>query len=115
VLYLSFAQGRHHPPDKGRLELGGSGMAVTVSIPPILRSHTQGQKSVEATGTTLAEVIDNLETSHVGLKTRLMTEGSLHRFVNIYVNDEDVRFLGGLHAAVRDGDEVTILPAVAGG
>jgi sulfur-carrier protein len=90
-------------------------MAVTVSIPTILRSHTDGQKSVEASGATLAEVIDSLDTNHSGLKSRLVKEGSLHRFINVYVNDEDVRFAGGLDAAVTDGDTVTILPAVAGG
>ncbi|QFZ17067.1 MoaD/ThiS family protein [Saccharothrix syringae] len=90
-------------------------MAVTVSIPTILRTHTAGQKSVEASGSTLAEVIDDLESNHGGLKQRLVKEGALHRFVNVYVNDEDVRFAGGLEAAVKDGDTVTILPAVAGG
>jgi MoaD family protein len=90
-------------------------MAVTVSIPTILRSHTGGEKTVAASGTTLAEVIDNLEANHGGLKSRLVKEGSLHRFVNVYVNDEDVRFSGGLDAKVSDGDTVTILPAVAGG
>ncbi|CCH28491.1 MoaD/ThiS family protein [Actinosynnema sp. NPDC047251] len=90
-------------------------MSVTVSIPTILRTHTAGQKSVEAAGTTLAQVIDDLEANHGGLKARLVKEGALHRFVNVYVNDEDVRFAGGLEAAVKDGDTVTILPAVAGG
>jgi MoaD family protein len=90
-------------------------MAVTVSIPTILRTHTGGEKSVETSGATLAEVIDNLDSNHGGLKARLVKEGSLHRFINVYVNDEDVRFAGGLEAAVSDGDTVTILPAVAGG
>ncbi|GAB2858683.1 MULTISPECIES: MoaD/ThiS family protein [Lentzea] len=90
-------------------------MAVTVSIPTILRTHTGGEKSVSANGATLAEVIDDLENNHGGLKARLVKEGALHRFVNVYVNDEDVRFAGGLEAAVKDGDNVTILPAVAGG
>jgi MoaD family protein len=90
-------------------------MAITVSIPTILRTHTGGEKSVEASGATLAEVIDSLETNHGGLKARLVKDGTLHRFVNIYVNDEDVRFAGGLEAKVADGDNVTILPAVAGG
>jgi MoaD family protein len=90
-------------------------MAVTVSIPTILRTHTDGEKTVSASGATLAEVIDNLEANHGGLKSRLVKEGSLHRFVNVYVNDEDVRFAGGLDAKVADGDNVTILPAVAGG
>lgn len=90
-------------------------MAVTVSIPTILRTHTGGEKSVPAAGATVAEVIDHLEDKHGGLKARLVKDGSLHRFVNIYVNDEDVRFSGGLEAKVADGDNVTILPAVAGG
>ena len=90
-------------------------MAVTVSIPTILRTHTGGEKSVEAKGDTLAEVIADLDARHGGLKDRLVKEGSLHRFINIYVNDEDVRFAGGLEAPVADGDNVTILPAVAGG
>jgi molybdopterin converting factor small subunit len=90
-------------------------MAVTVSIPTILRTHTGGEKSVQVSGVTLAEVIDSLEADHAGLKARLVKEGTLHRFVNVYVNDEDVRFTGGLEAKVADGDTVTILPAVAGG
>lgn len=90
-------------------------MAVTVSIPTILRTHTGGEKTVPGEGATLAELIDDLESRHSGIKQRLVKEGALHRFVNIYVNDEDVRFSGGLDAAVADGDNVTILPAVAGG
>ena len=90
-------------------------MAVSVSIPTILRTHTDGAKTVEASGSTLAEVIEDLDAKHNGIKARLVTNGSLHRFVNVYVNDEDVRFAGGLDAAVKDGDTVTILPAVAGG
>lgn len=92
-------------------------MAVTVSIPTILRPHTGGEKRVESSGATLAELIDTLESANPGLKERLVDAGTdkLHRFVNVYVNDEDVRFTGGLATAVDDGDEVTILPAVAGG
>jgi MoaD family protein len=90
-------------------------MAVTVSIPTILRTHTGGEKAVEAAGETVAAVIDDLDSRHGGIKNRLVKEGSLHRFVNVYVNDEDVRFSGGLEAKVADGDTVTILPAVAGG
>jgi sulfur-carrier protein len=90
-------------------------VAVTVSIPTILRSHTGGAKTVDVPGGTLAEVIDNLDSQHSGLKARLISNGSLHRFVNVYINDEDVRFAGGLDASVSDGDTVTILPAVAGG
>ena len=88
---------------------------ATVSIPTILRSHTGGEKSVEAKGGTVAEVIDDLDSRHSGLRDRLITNGSLHRFVNVYVNDEDVRFAGGLDAPVKDSSTVTILPAVAGG
>jgi molybdopterin converting factor small subunit len=90
-------------------------MAVTVSIPTILRTHTGGEKTVEAAGSTLAEVLDDLESRHAGIKGRLVKEGTLHRFVNVYVNDEDVRFSGGLEAPVTEGANVTILPAVAGG
>ncbi|SDP84996.1 MoaD family protein [Actinopolyspora xinjiangensis] len=90
-------------------------MAVNVSIPTILRSHTGGQKSVQADGSTVAEVINDLDARHSGLKDRLVKDGGLHRFVNVYVNDEDVRFVGGLEATVSDGDSLTILPAVAGG
>jgi molybdopterin converting factor small subunit len=90
-------------------------MPVEVRIPTILRNYTDGAKTVQAEGTTLAEVIDSLEANHAGLKDRLVEAGSLRRFVNIYVNDEDVRFLGGLSAALADGDSVTVLPAVAGG
>ena len=90
-------------------------MAVKVSIPTILRTHTSGEKSVEASGGTLGQVIDDLESRHAGLKARLVKEDALHRFINVYVNDEDVRFSGGLNAEVKDGDNVTIRPAVAGG
>ncbi|MBE9376072.1 MoaD/ThiS family protein [Saccharopolyspora sp. HNM0983] len=90
-------------------------MAVNVSIPTILRGHTDGKKSVEAQGTTVAQVIEDLDANYGGLKDRLVKEGGLHRFVNVYVNDEDVRFAGGLDASVSDGDNLTILPAVAGG
>jgi len=88
---------------------------ATVSIPTILRTHTGGEKSVEAKGTTVAEVIDDLESQYTGLRDRLITNGNLHRFVNVYVDDEDVRFAGGLEAPVKDSSTVTILPAVAGG
>ncbi len=90
-------------------------MAVTVSVPTILRAHTDGEKRVQATGVTLAEVIDDLDAKHHGIKERLVNDGKLHRFVNVYVNDEDVRFSGGLSTELGEGDDVTILPAVAGG
>ncbi|HEY2550415.1 MAG TPA: MoaD/ThiS family protein [Streptosporangiaceae bacterium] len=90
-------------------------MAIEVRIPTILRSYTGGAKSVEAAGDTLADLLTDLESRHSGLRDRLVEDGSLRRFVNVYLNDEDVRFIGGLGAAVKDGDTVTVLPAVAGG
>ena len=91
-------------------------MAIEVRIPTILRSYTGGQKAVEGAGDTLADLLVDLDAKFPGLRARLITDdGALHRFVNVYVNDEDVRFLGGLDAKLNDGDSVTILPAVAGG
>jgi molybdopterin converting factor small subunit len=91
-------------------------MAIEVRIPTILRTYTGGAKAVQGSGDTLAELLSTLDAQHAGLRGRLITdEGALHRFVNIYVNDEDVRFLGSLDAKLSDGDTVTILPAVAGG
>ncbi|MCF6467166.1 MoaD/ThiS family protein [Nonomuraea sp. MG754425] len=90
-------------------------MAIEVRIPTILRNYTDGAKAVSAEGATLEELISNLEALHPGIKERLVDDGSLRRFVNVYLNDEDVRFLGGLGTPVSDGDTVTVLPAVAGG
>jgi MoaD family protein len=90
-------------------------MAIEVRIPTILRSYTGGEKAVDAAGSTLAELVDDLESNHPGIKERLLEGEDLRRFVNVYVNDEDVRFAGGLQAPVSDGDQVVILPAVAGG
>jgi sulfur-carrier protein len=94
-------------------------MAIEVRIPTILRTYTDGEKAVEGSGATLAELIDDLEARHSGIKERLVEDkdGSteLRRFVNVYVNDEDVRFIGSLEAQLSDGDQVVVLPAVAGG
>jgi len=90
-------------------------MAVEVSIPTILRNYTEGAKRVEADGGSLAEVFGDLDARFPGLRDRLVDETGLRRFVNVYLNDEDVRFLSGLDTATGDGDQVTILPAVAGG
>ncbi len=90
-------------------------MAVEVKIPTILRTYTGGEKAVNGTGSTLAQVIDDVETRHPGLKNRLVEGEGLRRFVNVYVNDEDVRFSGGLESPVADNDVVVVLPAVAGG
>ncbi len=90
-------------------------MAVEVRIPTILRTYTGGEKAVTGEGTTLAALIEDLEGRHSGIKGRLIEGSDLRRFVNVYVNDEDVRFTGGLDTSVGDGDQVVILPAVAGG
>ena len=90
-------------------------MSVAVSIPTILRSYTNNARSVSATGQTLAQVIADLESQFPGIADRLIEDGKLRRFVNIYINDEDVRFNGSLEAPISEGDAVTILPAVAGG
>ncbi len=90
-------------------------MSVSVSVPTILRPVTKGEKTVSADGATLAELIADLDSRYSGLGDRLIKNGALHRFINIYVNDEDVRFTGGLDTTVADGDQLTILPAVAGG
>lgn len=90
-------------------------MAIEVRIPTILRSYTDGAKIVEGSGATLADVLADLETRHVGIHERIVDEAGLRRFVNVYLNDEDVRFLDGINTAVSDGDVITVLPAVAGG
>jgi sulfur-carrier protein len=103
-------------PDSGAAREGAETvMSVTVSVPTILRPVTKGEKSVTAEGATLSALISDLDARYTGLGDRLVKNGALHRFVNIYVNDEDVRFTGGLDTAIADGDQVTILPAVAGG
>ncbi|MCD0451387.1 MoaD/ThiS family protein [Actinocorallia sp. API 0066] len=90
-------------------------MAIEVRIPTILRNLTGGAKAVEGKGSTLDELFTDLDGAHPGLRARLVDEKGLRRFVNVYLNDEDVRFLGGLGTEVSDGDTVTVLPAVAGG
>jgi molybdopterin synthase sulfur carrier subunit len=90
-------------------------MAIEVRIPTILRSYTDGAKAVEGSGDTLRDVIDDVDRRHPGLRDRIVDGEGLRRFVNVYLNDEDVRFLGGLQTPVADGDAVTVLPAVAGG
>jgi molybdopterin converting factor small subunit len=91
-------------------------MSATVRIPTILRTYTGGQAEVPAEGGTLAEVIDSLERTHPGISARVLDDtGKLRRFVNIYVNDDDVRFSEGLGTAVGEGASVSIIPAVAGG
>lgn len=91
-------------------------MAVQVRIPTILRKHTGGAKSVDGKGSTVREVLDHLEEQHPGLRDAVVANGGeIHRFINIYLNDEDIRFIGSLETPVADGDVISILPAVAGG
>jgi sulfur-carrier protein len=90
-------------------------MAVTVKIPAQLRLATGGEDEVEVDGTTVGEVLDAVFTAHSDLRERITEDGTLRRFVNVYVSGEDIRFQDGLDTALSDGDEVTILPAVAGG
>lgn len=90
-------------------------MAAQVRIPTILRTYTGGEKLVSADGSSLSAVVTDLDAKYPGIGERLVDESGLRRFINVYLNDEDVRFLGGLDTAVADGDSITILPAVAGG
>jgi molybdopterin synthase sulfur carrier subunit len=90
-------------------------MAVTVKIPAQLRAVTGGEDEVEVDGSTVGEVLDAVFTAHTDLRERITEDGTLRRFVNVYVSGEDIRFQDGLDTELADGDEVTILPAVAGG
>jgi len=91
-------------------------MSVSVRIPTPLRKLTGGADEVAIEGANVGELIENLEAAHPGLKERLCDDaGEIRRFVNVYVNDEDVRFLDGRATALKDGDEVSIVPAIAGG
>jgi molybdopterin synthase sulfur carrier subunit len=91
-------------------------MSVHVRIPTILRTYTDGASEVTAEGATLAEVLDDLEANHTGIRARVLDDGGeLRRFVNVYVGNDDVRFLEGLGSATPDGTKISIIPAVAGG
>ena len=90
-------------------------MTVTVKIPTQLRAATDGESDVEVEGASVGEVLDAVFEAHDGLRERITQDGDLRRFVNVYVSGEDIRFQEGLDTEVNDGDEVTILPAVAGG
>lgn len=93
-------------------------MAIEVRIPTILRTYTDGEKAVTGEGATLDALFSDLETRHKGIRERIVDEskgGELRRFVNVYLNDEDVRFLEGISTGLKDGDSVTILPAVVSG
>jgi MoaD family protein len=91
-------------------------MSVQVKLPTILRKHAGGEAKVDADGATLSEVLDDLESRYPGITKNVRSDdGGLHRFINIYVNDEDVRYLGSLETPVGEGDVISLLPAVAGG
>lgn len=90
-------------------------MSVTVKIPTQLRAATGGESEVEVAGSTVGEALDAVFAAHSELRARITQDGDLRRFVNVYVCGEDIRFQRGLDTAIEDGDEVTILPAVAGG
>jgi sulfur-carrier protein len=90
-------------------------MSVSVKIPTQLRAATDGESTAEVEGATVGEVLDSLYERYGELRSRIAEDGGLRRFVNVYVGGEDIRFLDGLDTQVSDGDEVTILPAVAGG
>ena len=91
-------------------------MSVTVRLPTIMRSNAGGQSEIQAEGATIGEVIDDIVRQFPGTATHLKApDGGVHRFVNVYLNDEDVRYLGKLETKVADGDTVSIIPAVAGG
>jgi molybdopterin synthase sulfur carrier subunit len=91
-------------------------MSVQVRIPTPLRKFTGGRDTVEATGTSIGAVLADLDANHPGLRERICeADGSVRRFVNLYINGDDIRFLENLSSPVKDGDEVSIVPAIAGG
>ena len=91
-------------------------MTATVRIPTILRTYTEGASEVTADGTTLAEVLDDLDSNYAGIKGRILDDqGALRRFVNVYVGNDDVRFLDNLETPTPDGTQISVIPAVAGG
>jgi molybdopterin synthase sulfur carrier subunit len=90
-------------------------MEVTVRIPTPLRSLTGGHEQVSVSGATVREVLESLERNHPGMRERLLDDKGVRRFVNIYVGDEDIRFLDGLETKIKGGEEISIVPAIAGG
>jgi len=91
-------------------------MSVSVRIPTILRTYTNGESQVSAEGETLSEVIENLDASYPGIKGRILDEqGAIRRFVNVYVGNDDVRFIDGVQTQTAEGAQVSVIPAVAGG
>jgi|SRR6187551_2229806 sulfur-carrier protein len=94
---------------------GTKHMSITVRIPTPLRTLTAGQETVQVEGKSVRDLVDSLESAHPGMKDRLMDDKGVRRFVNLYVGDEDIRFLDGLETELKDGEEVSIVPAIAGG
>jgi len=91
-------------------------MSVSVRVPTILRTYTSGESEVSASGTTLSEVLDDLDSNYSGIKGRILDDnGELRRFVNVYVGNDDVRFLDNLETPTPDGTQISVIPAVAGG
>jgi sulfur-carrier protein len=91
-------------------------MSVSVRVPTILRTYTSGESEVSASGTTLSEVLDDLDSNYAGIKGRILDDnGELRRFVNVYVGNDDVRFLDNLSTPTPDGTQISVIPAVAGG
>jgi sulfur-carrier protein len=91
-------------------------MSVSVRVPTILRTYTSGESEVTASGTTLSEVLDDLDANYSGIKGRILDDnGELRRFVNVYVGNDDVRFLEGLGTKTPEGTKISVIPAVAGG
>jgi len=90
-------------------------MSVKVQIPQAMRQHADGQAVVDLPGTNVKEVLDNLGTKFPNILGRIFDNGQLRRFINLYLNDEDIRYLDNLQSAVKDGDVLSIIPAVAGG
>ncbi len=88
---------------------------TTIRIPPVLRENTGGSRTVEVTGSTVSEALDDLFAKHPALRDRVTEDGELSRFINVYVNDRDVRYRDGLETAVGDDDTIILLPAMAGG
>ena len=91
-------------------------MAINVRIPTPLRKFTGGKEQVEAEGSNISEIISNLETTCPGIKEKLYDDkGAIRKFLNIYLNDEDIRFMESLETSVKDGDTIALIPAIAGG
>lgn len=91
-------------------------MSVQVHVTSVIQKAVDGQRQIAGDGSTVAELIEDIESRYPGFRSQIMDpQGQLHRFVNIYLNDEDIRYLGGAETALKDGDQVSILPALAGG